>query len=123
MSEKWPQTKVLSITPPAIPIWAVYYEEETDEVIISPIVTLALVEKYESNNEGEIPHTPPRPGETEEFSIWQEILPVDFQCDRSWDWNNKSINLLGYSDKPLTNEEGKRIFAEEIERYKRRLNI
>jgi hypothetical protein len=94
------EEKLVSLVPPAVPIWAI-----TSEGSI-PVVTLALVQREtKSSTDGSR----------------YEVRPLLFVKDLGvTDWDEHFGDVLGYSVTPLNTDEIKEQFAREIARMERR---
>ena len=79
--------KIITAFAPSVPIWAVFYDEDVDELVATPVVAMCLVE-----------------GEDEEITeLWREIRPyVLFGADADVVDPSGCFNFLGYdtTDKP-----------------------
>lgn len=77
--------KIITAFAPSVPIWAVFYDEDVDELVATPVVAMCLVE-----------------GE-EDGELWREIHPyVLFSADADVVDPSDCLNFLGYdtTDKP-----------------------
>lgn len=88
------QNKILTISPPGIPLWGVYKYGPNDFGLL-PIVTLALVEIYE---------------EGEKYPL-QEVRPLSFEADAGVDWWDVDPNFVAYVYEKLSPEELRKRFG------------
>ncbi|MFP3868623.1 MAG: hypothetical protein ACLFUU_10775 [Desulfobacteraceae bacterium] len=96
--------KLIGLSPPAIPMWAVYCACNGDDIKLwtIPVVTLAVIE-------------------VEDCDLWfTNIKPITFDSSEGvdWWWGDECENLLGYIYESLDEAELRFRFSKEIKRYK-----
>lgn len=96
--KKFPGERLVSLIPPAVPIWGAFYAEEApDNLLILPVLGLALVEKPQ-----ECDH------------LWRKIIPLVFDrldgISSYWETDEEVLGFLLKEELPRAAE----IFADEI---------
>jgi hypothetical protein len=111
---RWPEKKLISLVPPAIPLWAISYDPENDGIWVEPILSLAIVERPVEANDYDF-HVLDK-----EFSLEQDIVPLEFSREDGIEYWWEPMDKIGYSPRSLTEEEAREEFKEEIRQEKER---
>ncbi|MEJ2673424.1 MAG: hypothetical protein P8168_14765 [Deltaproteobacteria bacterium] len=95
--------RVLQISPPAIPMWAVYYYKEDDSIGLVPVVTLAVIRHYESQYD-----------EVGSTYIQPMIYESDGGVSQGYSPPEEDLNCIGFT---INANDTRDIWSNEIQSY------